>query len=153
MNATGGVHRTPHRTHAYAHFSRALFTRDDCTCGSSLSVLRVSQNHSISDHVSLLKVPCCRVAAILSSPTCSLTLPSASSTPLTGIRRPPLCLSAVGWDVWPSGQSDSRHSFANKTRDRHPEPDLNISHFSAGQPARSPIAETHRHFHIAEGSQ
>ena len=39
--------------------------------------------------MSLLNVPCCRLPAILSSPTCSLTRPYASSTPLTGIRRNP----------------------------------------------------------------
>ena len=88
VNATGGVQRTPHHTHAYAHFSRAHFTRDDCTCGSRLSVLRVSQIHSFLI-MSLLDVPFRPFPPIFSSPTCSLTRPSASSKPLTGIRRPP----------------------------------------------------------------
>ena len=88
VNATGGVQRTPHRTHAYAHFSRAHFTRDDCTCSSRLSVLRVSQNHSYLI-MSLLDVPFRPFPLIFCSSTCSLTRPSASSTPLTGFRRPP----------------------------------------------------------------
>ena len=37
--------------------------------------------------MSLLNVPSSHFSPIFSSPTCSLTRPSASSTPLTGIRR------------------------------------------------------------------
>ena len=57
------VHRTPHCTHACAKFSREHFMRDVWLNGKTI------------------------LCAILSPPI-SLTRPSASSTPLTGIRRP-----------------------------------------------------------------
>ena len=58
--------------------------------------------------MSLLNVPFRPFPPIFSSPTCSLTRPSASSAPLTGIRRPACATPLVVWSVWPSGQSDHR---------------------------------------------
>ena len=55
-------------------------------------VLRVSQNHFISDHVSLECSLLSFSSDSHSSSTCSLTRPSASSTPLTGNRRLPVPL-------------------------------------------------------------
>ena len=43
MNTTGSVDTTPTCTRAYAHFSRAHLTRDDCTCGSRASRLKIDQ--------------------------------------------------------------------------------------------------------------
>ena len=60
----------------------------------------------------LLDVPVRPFLPIFSSPTCSLTRPSA--TPLTGIRRNPCA--TLPWNVWPSGQSDPRHK-AREQRD------------------------------------
>ena len=102
------MQRTPYRTHAYAHFSLAHLTRDDCTCGSRLSVLRVSQNHSISHHVSL-ETP------ISSVPSDFLFTNLFSDAIFRFIhttdwnQKKPLCQSAVRWNVWPSGQSDPRY--------------------------------------------
>ena len=99
------VQTTPHRTHAYAHFSREHLTRDDCTCGSRLSVLRVAQNHSSSDHVSLgcaiSSVPFdFLIASLFSDATFRIIYTTYWN------QKRPQCHSAVGWNVWPSGQTD-----------------------------------------------
>ena len=83
MNATVGVDTTPTCTRAYAHYSRAHFTRDDCTCGSRLiSVAHFSKTLSSLCHV-LVWCAC----------HCSLLRHSASSTPLARTRSNP-CTSA-----------------------------------------------------------
>ena len=91
MNATECVHRTPHCTHASAHFCRSI----SCVTQG----LDEAQKHSISDHVSFW----CSVSSLSSD-----FFPPTSSTPLTGIRSP-LCATAVEWKSWPSGQPDPRH--------------------------------------------
>ena len=79
MNATGNVDTTPACTRAYAHYSRAHFTRDDCTCGSRLiSVAHFSETLSSLCHV-LVWCACHG----------SLSRHSASSTPLARTRSNP----------------------------------------------------------------
>ena len=114
------VDTTPACTRAYAHFSRALFTRDNCTCGSRLFSVARFLKHSHLSVMSLLGVPVSRFCPIASSPTCSLSRHSASSTPLAGTRSAS-CVSAR-WSGMsgclanptpapPSSSPDSNRSF------------------------------------------
>ena len=79
--------------YVHTHVFLVRTSRDHCTFGSRLndSARFPKQCHLFI--MSLLGVPVGRFPLIASSPTCSLSQPSASSTPLTGTRSPP-CASA-----------------------------------------------------------
>ena len=113
---------------AHAHFSRAHLTRDDCTCGSRprgsrlSSVARFSKqrHHTI---MSLLSVSVSHFPMVTSSPTGSLSRPSASSTPSAGTRGH-TCISPrwsgmSGCIPNPTPDTGYEHKFCVDTNDEH----------------------------------
>ena len=108
MNATEGTQKTPHRTHACAHFSRCVshFAQaTQCTCNGS---------RYLSDSVCLSKIvpsahhvtPGC--SRVLGFPSCLVFVYKAEDT-ADRDQTKPVRDPALGWTVWPSGQSDSKH--------------------------------------------
>ena len=92
-----GVYRQHLTARAHKHtFLTAHFARDH-TCGSRHFACLTS--HFVIGHV----------FAEHSFNPVSLTPPTTSPTPLTGIRCKPLCSFARGWTAWPSGRSDPTH--------------------------------------------
>ena len=84
------VQTTPHRTHVHAHFSRVARVAEDC------QVLRVSQNHSISDRVSFG----CSVSSVSSDFLFTDQFSDATFRIINTTdwnQKNPLCHSAVGW--------------------------------------------------------
>ena len=108
VNATEGAQMTPHRTHACAHFSRCVshFAQvTQCTCSGS---------RYLSDSVCLSKIvpsahhvtPGC--SRVLCFPSSLVFVYSAEDT-ADWDQTKPVRDPALGWTVWTSGQSDSKH--------------------------------------------
>ena len=116
MNATECVDTTLACTHAYAHFSRAHLARDDCTCGSRASRLKIVKCCAIlkivsSLHHALVRCACCKsfshgyfLSHLFSVTTLSL-VNSFGWNPKCTLR---LC--SMEWNVWLYCQYDSRHT-------------------------------------------
>ena len=103
----GSVQTTPHRTHACAHFARcvSLFAHFiQCCIGS----------RCLSDSVCLSKIipsahhvtPGC--SWVLCFPSCLVFVCRAAGTAGWNQTKP-VHDSTLGWTVWPSGRSDSKH--------------------------------------------
>ena len=112
---SSGADTTPACTRAYAHFSRAHLTRDDCTCGSRVARLKIVKCCAISQS-SVISPSCpCQVCLLVifpmvtSSLTCSLSRPSASPASFGWNQKSPLRLCSMEWNIWLYCQSDSRH--------------------------------------------
>ena len=102
MNATGRVQITPHRTH-----TRALLLAAHTTCDSHVW-LKVLTIHCVFRKVIS--------SLVMSFFECSFDLVSSclltvhNHTDATDWNQTePVCDSALGWTVWPSGRSDSKH--------------------------------------------
>ena len=100
-------------------------------------VLRVSQNHSISDHVSLG----CPISVrsllffftnLFSDATFRIIYTSDWN------QKKPLCHSAVEWTAWPSGQTDPRHTTVAQTTENSDESPNTVEH--AAHSPESPTA-------------
>ena len=105
VDATGGVQTTPHGTDTHAHFFLAAHARtpDVITrVGQGLDDLFVRlKSHVIIGHVFVE----CSFDTVSSYFLIAYCLTDA--TDWNQIE--PLCNSALGWKIWPSGRSDPKH--------------------------------------------
>ena len=86
--------------------------------------------------MSLLNVPFVRFPPVASSPTCSLSRPSASSTSLERNRMNPQCFWSLEWNVWLLGHSDpTRHRLQPRSTRRQQD----VSSAQKGFAAQAPV--------------
>ena len=103
-NATGSVQRTPHRTHACAHFSHCALH----TCGSSIANCCESSQNIPSSVMSLLNNP--STPFLLLFFTCDFTDDTCCLTCAINCgQTAALCYFAGEGTLWPSGQLLSEH--------------------------------------------